>query len=329
MCFLIVVGLSSFRTSDSMEVRFLVSGEKLTVLDSVDFDGRTVEEVKGVLSSRVGISKFRQRLFVGSAAAEIGNDWVFGEAVDLMISISDFALLDIRQEEIMMDAATDGCVSEIENLHQLPADPNSVRPVKQWKIPGEIVHFCTLLHAAAFNGHVEVLRLLIEARADTNVNEVIHWARTPLFCAVQCASVAAVNVLLEGKADPERLGWKEVPERRDMLHFAIKRGRIDIIESLIAHDADVNRRSPEGVTPLMEAAGRRGWFRLVEFLLESGGRCDIEDKRGRLAIDHAASCSQDRVVRLLMKPTVQHLEEVGVEITRSWCVGKKRPAGGC
>ena len=48
----------------AMEVCFLTSGETLTILDG-EMQGKTVKAVKKALAAKVGISRFKQRLFVG------------------------------------------------------------------------------------------------------------------------------------------------------------------------------------------------------------------------------------------------------------------------
>ena len=58
-----------------MEMCFLTSGETLTVLED-ELQGKTVKAVKKALAAKVGISRFKQRLFVEDGSREIQDDEV-------------------------------------------------------------------------------------------------------------------------------------------------------------------------------------------------------------------------------------------------------------
>ena len=46
-----------------MEVTFLASGERVAVLDTADFEGKTAKAVKQTLAAEIGVSRFKQRPF--------------------------------------------------------------------------------------------------------------------------------------------------------------------------------------------------------------------------------------------------------------------------
>jgi len=56
-----------------MEVCFLTSGETLTVLED-ELQGKKAKAVKQALAAKVGISRFKQRLFVEDGSWEIHDD---------------------------------------------------------------------------------------------------------------------------------------------------------------------------------------------------------------------------------------------------------------
>jgi hypothetical protein len=58
----------------AMEVCFLASGEKVAVLQAAEFEGKTAEAVKQALAPKIGVTRFRQRLFVEGDAVEIHDD---------------------------------------------------------------------------------------------------------------------------------------------------------------------------------------------------------------------------------------------------------------
>ena len=60
-----------------MEVRFLASGEKAAMLDAADFEGKSANAVKQTLATKLGVTTFRQRLFLEGDADEVPDDEVF------------------------------------------------------------------------------------------------------------------------------------------------------------------------------------------------------------------------------------------------------------
>lgn len=65
---------------------------------------------------------------------------------------------------------------------------------------------------------------------------------------------------------------------------ASNRGRLDIIEALLAKGADVNYKSPKDKkTPLILAA-EGGHFNCIETLIEEGAKVNAQDKHGNTAL---------------------------------------------
>lgn len=61
----------------------------------------------------------------------------------------------------------------------------------------------TLLHCAAWKGHVAVVRLLVDRGADVNrQSRNTHWGGTPLHAAAHANHRAVAELLLEHGADP-------------------------------------------------------------------------------------------------------------------------------
>jgi phage tail protein X len=65
----------------AMEVCFLASGERAALLDAAEFEGKTAKAVKQALAAEIGVSRFRQRLFLEGDAVEIPDDEVLPQCL--------------------------------------------------------------------------------------------------------------------------------------------------------------------------------------------------------------------------------------------------------
>jgi ankyrin repeat protein len=139
---------------------------------------------------------------------------------------------------------------------------------------------------AAFYGHYDVIRLLIESR---EVGPLISLEN-----AVQLGNAAAVNLILGMKKEEVRTEGKiGVPE----LIWWVKNGH----ETLLSiDDVDVNSEDGSGYTALLHAVNL-GQGRIVKLFLD---REDInvnwQDGRGCTVLHHAAKRGQDRIVKLIL-----------------------------
>jgi len=106
---------------------------------------------------------------------------------------------------------------------------------------------------AISRGHLDVVKLLVEQGVSVNVasNE-----DTGLLLALWYKHPEIFNYLLQKGADinatTPQLG-------RSPLHQAAAHHRLDVVQALIAHGADINRVDKQGNTPLMTVV-RSGWY---------------------------------------------------------------------
>lgn len=85
------------------------------------------------------------------------------------------------------------------------------------------------------------------------------------------------------------------------LMYAAYVGHDNIVHLLLDHHVDVNARtSKNGATALMLAASC-GNVSVVEFLLQSGAKIDIQDKRGWTCLFYATYQGHQKVVELLLE----------------------------
>jgi ankyrin repeat protein len=119
---------------------------------------------------------------------------------------------------------------------------------------------------------------------------------TPLLRAARVADAAAMRLLLEGGADPNRrprngttalilaagAAAREGGTRPDR----VSTDTIRAVELCLAHGADVNAATTAGETAL-HAAAARGSDEIISLLVQRGAKLDARDKSGRTPLDVA------------------------------------------
>jgi len=111
----------------------------------------------------------------------------------------------------------------------------------------------------------------------------------PLTGAVRAGDVAATAALLQHGADPNRpAGVNDWPP----LMHAVHKNQLGTAETLLEHGADVDRGDPNGVTPLMMAAGY-GNNEMVALLLRHHANSHVRAHDGATALDFALTGTSD------------------------------------
>ena len=108
------------------------------------------------------------------------------------------------------------------------------------------------LIAAARSGSLEEIEHLLDSGADVNSPAPTgdDWDATPLQHPILARQPAAVRLLLDRGADPNRVASQNAPTP-----LALAAGDTDptYVKLLLAHDADPTREDDSGVTPLARA----------------------------------------------------------------------------
>lgn len=149
---------------------------------------------------------------------------------------------------------------------------------------------------AAALGNVDRLRAELDAEPDL-VHRHTHDGWTPLHLAAFFGHADAVRLLLERGADANALSAN--PLRNTPLHAALAGPLgIDGIRLLIDAGTDVNARQHGGYTALHSAA-QNGRMEIIDLLLDRGADPDLAADDGRRAVDFAREKGHPRVVEHL------------------------------
>lgn len=140
----------------------------------------------------------------------------------------------------------------------------------------------SVAHAAAEEGHVEVLRAVIEHGAGVDADS--EGQRTALHVTADSDEAAAIDVLVKAGAsiDPRDV-YGGTP-----LHRASNSLNHEALGRFLEHGAAANAQTKSLRTPLMitaARAGTRGAAEMVDFLLRAGADETVVDKNGDKAAD--------------------------------------------
>ena len=151
----------------------------------------------------------------------------------------------------------------------------------------------TPLYAAAFGGHVESAKLLIEAGANLEIAD--ENGCTPLYVAVEEGHTAVVELLINAGANIEAANtYGNMP-----LHEAVWEEQTTVIEILLQAGANINTCDAFGKTPLCLAAALNR-PKAAKMLIEARANLEIADENGYTPLTRAVKYGQMAVLELLI-----------------------------
>ncbi|KAF4448950.1 putative ankyrin repeat protein [Fusarium austroafricanum] len=150
----------------------------------------------------------------------------------------------------------------------------------------------TPLHIAALEGHAEAVETLLEAGAELNVRD--KYSQSPVYFAAYQGHVDVMIKILKHNPDikisEEQDGWFPVHAGADDL---------DITRILVEYGADPNQRGGDGITPFIVAAAW-GNLSVVEYLSEKGGDATLHTENGVTALHIAVDRNDIGMVKTLI-----------------------------
>uniref|UniRef100_A0A158Q798 ANK_REP_REGION domain-containing protein n=1 Tax=Elaeophora elaphi TaxID=1147741 RepID=A0A158Q798_9BILA len=166
----------------------------------------------------------------------------------------------------------------------------------------------TALLDAAYMGHEEIVKILLEAGAVVDYSDMLGWS--PLMWAVYKNHYACAQLLIQYKAHVNLI---DEEDSLTPLIVAAGRGYINFVELLIGAGAEVNACDKFGSTALIWAA-RKGYKPIIELLLDAGAELDAVGMYGSTALMMATRGNFTGVVRLILsrEPNINTVDQNGL-----------------
>jgi quinoprotein dehydrogenase-associated probable ABC transporter substrate-binding protein len=192
---------------------------------------------------------------------------------------------DTEQQTPLIVAAKGGDLSIMNGLLEYKANPNA-QDDDGWS---------AAMHAVRSN-EPKVFRLLGKHKA--NFNLLNKEGLTALAMAVFDNKANAAVAMLDNNADPDlAMG----AAKYNALMIAVKKGNLQMAQTLLQYKANPNAKNAGGVTPLMIAAFSNEDM-IVSLLLKAGANPALKDDHGKTALILAKENDAKKAIAILEKP---------------------------
>jgi hypothetical protein len=151
----------------------------------------------------------------------------------------------------------------------------------------------TPLMLAAFNGHDDVIRVLIKHQANVHASDLL--GNTALHWASDAGQLSSARLLIENRAEVDAINNSGLTS----LLQASKGRHLGIVLLLIDSGANLNAIAIDGSTALHKAAAA-GYTEIVRTLLYHGANTGITNHYGDTPLTLAAKKNQQAVIKIMM-----------------------------
>jgi ankyrin repeat protein len=147
-----------------------------------------------------------------------------------------------------------------------------------------------LLLLAVKYGNLEILQEL--ARAGASINYATKFHETALTQAIYYKRHEIVMWLLANEIDPE--------VHKKSIFYAIDRGDLEMVKTLINRGLGLEAKSNEGLTPLLYAHKRKE-FNMAKYFISLDGDIEAKDSLGETALFKSIRFFEDEIMDLLLE----------------------------
>uniref|UniRef100_A0A671R2E6 Ankyrin-1-like n=1 Tax=Sinocyclocheilus anshuiensis TaxID=1608454 RepID=A0A671R2E6_9TELE len=152
----------------------------------------------------------------------------------------------------------------------------------------------TSLHIASREGHAQTASILLDMNAQ--LTKMTKKGFTPLHVAAKYGKVDVAVLLLERGANPNAAGKNGYTP----LHIASKQNQVEVASSLLQHGASANAESLQGVTPL-HLASQEGQPDMVLLLISKQANVNLGNKSGLTPLHLVAQEGHVGIAEILVK----------------------------
>lgn len=152
----------------------------------------------------------------------------------------------------------------------------------------------TLLHFAAFGGHLEIVKYLVEKNANLEAKDALN--HTPLHAASVAGRLEVVKYLADKNIHlvEEKDNYGLTP-----LHRAAWQGHVEVVKYLVDKGSCFNTVDYAGKTPLLLAI-EANRLNVVHYFIEKTTVFGVENNALRIALQYAAYLGKLEIVKYLL-----------------------------
>ena len=172
------------------------------------------------------------------------------------------------------------------------------------------------LHIAAENGHLELVRYLIDTVGIPVNRNSVRLSGHPIHCASRQGHANIVKELLNKQADIEA---KSTDNQQTALHIASANGHLGVVRLLLSRNAHIEALDSNQRTPLFRAI-EMGKSSIIQFLIERKANLNATDINGNSLLAVSCLTGNLELVRTLQKHGVDIKKASGAVLAA--CRGK-------